>query len=118
MASCVVCLCFGQKEERLCRLIETVCSIARILGKAHYFQFIASGRPFAEVLAEGIFILEKLARKRLVNDCHMSRSRSVLLRDAAPFEDTGSNDVKVSRCYAIPRGGIVILGPWRGVAFD
>ena len=107
---------FGQKEERANRLVEIEGQIARIFGDAYDFVLAAgSDAVAAEVLSDRIFILEKLPRKRLIDDCHVPRSRRILLGDAAPSDDRISDDVKVSRCDSIPGSRVVVLGSGSGM---
>ena len=102
----------GKKEERTNRLVEIEVQIARVFGNAHDFELAAgSGYHAAEMFADRIFVLEKLLRKRFVDDSHVPRSRRILLGDAASSIDRISDDVKVSRRNAIPDGEVVIFRP-------
>ena len=108
---------FGQKEERANRLVEIEGQIARIFRNADDLVIHGSHSSVrAEVLSNRIFILEKLPRKRLIDDCHVPRSRRILLGDAAPSEDRISDDVKVSRRDSIPGSEVVVLGPGSGMS--
>src|SRR5260370_22307452 len=94
-------------------MIEVICQIARIFSHAHHLEFTAGSRLPAEVLADRIFVSEKLTGECLINDCYISRNRRILLGDAAPFDDRSPDDVKVPGRNSIPRSGVVILGPRR-----
>ena len=63
------------------RLIER--EVSGIFSYTHDFASAAVIRLRAEVLANRIFVLEELSRKRFVDDCYFSRTRGILLRDAA-----------------------------------
>lgn len=63
------------------------CEIARVFHDAHHFnEFSAGARCAAEALADRIFVLEKLARKSLIDNCYFSRTWPILRGDAAPFD--------------------------------
>src|SRR5207302_8166339 len=109
----VVGLCFRQIEERADRLIEIDWQIARIFSDAHHFnKWTAGARCAAEVLADGIFVPEKLPCKRFIDNRYFSRGRCILPGDAAPSDDRGSNHVKVARHHSIPCGEVFLQGPW------
>ena len=115
--SAKVMLRFRQKEERANRLVEIEGQIAGVFGNAHNFV-LAGLLPFrtAEVFSDRIFLLEKLARKRLIDDCHVPRSRRILLGDAASSDDRISDDVKVSRRDSIPGSEVVVVGSGSGMS--
>src|SRR5439155_15583390 len=102
-------------KEGAARPIEIIYRIARIFSYAHHLEFAALSRLPAEVLADRIFVSEKLTRECLTDDGYMPRNRRILLGDAAPFDDRGPDDVKVSRCHSIPRSEVIIPGPWSGL---
>ena len=59
---------FRQKKERANRFVEIEVQIARILGDAD--DFVLVGRPHSslcEISPDGVHILEKLARKCLID---------------------------------------------------
>ena len=66
----------------------------------------------AKVLSDRILIVEELPRKRLINDRHVSGSRSILLEDAPASKDWIADDLEVSRRDAIPKSKGVIVRPW------
>ncbi len=94
------------------------CEIARVFHDTHHFnEFGAGARRAAETLADWIFVLEKLARKSLIDNCYFSRTWPILRGDAAPFNDWGSDDVKISRRHSIPGSEKIIRWPGRRMAF-
>src|SRR5882724_12102921 len=84
--------------------------IARILNYPHHLGLTARSRCAAEVLANRIFVSEELTREGLADNGYTSRSRRILFGDAAPSEDGGPDDVKVSSSNAIPCSEVVIPG--------
>src|SRR5580658_2924514 len=109
-------LCLRQNKKRTNRLVEIVVQIARVFSDAHHFEFTAGFRLTAEVPPNWIFILEKLPRKGLIDDCHLLRSRRILLGDASPSNNRVSDDLKISRRDSIPRSEVIIRRAGRGMS--
>jgi hypothetical protein len=63
-------------------MAEIECLIPRVLSHTHNFEFTACFRLPAEVLANWVFVFEKLPRKRLIDDLSLAR----MLSGANAFE--------------------------------
>jgi len=79
-------------------------------------QFVSAAviRLRAEVLANRIFVLEELSRKRFIDDCYFSRTRELAVSSSElprPLNDGSPGDIKVSRRNSIPRSRVVIFRP-------
>src|SRR4030081_92993 len=106
-----VMLLFRQKKEWTNGLVEVEGDMSGVLGNANNFVFtLRSDLVLTELFSHRILILEKLPRKRLIDDCDVARSRRVLLGNSTASKDRIADDVKVSRRDSIPESENVIVG--------
>ncbi len=85
--------------------------VAGVFGNAYDLVFaFRSDIIMAELLSNRIFILEKLPRKRLIDDCHVACRRRILFGNTASSKDRIADDVKVSRGDSIPSSIVVFVG--------
>src|ERR1035441_9140010 len=90
-----VMLGFRKEIEGAWRLVEPIRQIADVFGDAYNFVLVG-GRPAiaSEVFSYSVLAVEIFPRKRLIDDGHGRGSRSVPLRNSAPFNNGISYGVK------------------------
>src|SRR5579872_5470214 len=115
-ASRVIGLSLRREVHRAGRLIETVGEVAGIPDYSDDCEITAQFRYGAEVLADGVFASEKLARECLIDNRYPLRIRRILLQDGSAADDGSGNDFKIARRYPIPRRIVVISRPRGGMA--